>query len=88
MTLANKKGFRHTLYDAPTLIRREQRMIQYNWPNGNRKYIGYHADIDAEETAPNWEIIKYTVDGLKYEGPRQGAVNTEAVINDNITWKI
>ncbi len=83
----NKKGFRHTLYDAPTLHKREQRRIRYLWPNGNKKYVAYNADIDAEKTDPNWEITKYTDDESEWEGPRQGAVNTEQVIND-ITWKI
>lgn len=64
-----------------------KRRKQYNWSNGNPKYIAYHFDIDANETDTNWEITKYSSDTLEDEGPRLGAVNTEAVINA-LDWNI
>jgi len=68
------------LHTVQTNVRRERRRIQYNWSNGNPKFMGYHTDIDAAETDIDWEITKYTSDVLEDEGPRYGPVNDEAVL--------
>lgn len=86
-TLVNRRSFDHNIYDAPTSHRRERRRVQYNYSNGSPKYIAYHPKRNAAETDTDWEIIKYTSDVLKDDGPIQGAVNTEAVINA-LSWNV
>lgn len=65
-----------------------QRMKPYAWSSGRPKYICKNTDIDALETDTDWEIWKYTDAELpEIEGPRTGAVNTEAAINA-LSWNI
>lgn len=74
--------------DGPTnSIRREFRRKRYLYANGNIKYECFHTNRDAAETVTDWEIIKYSQDGNDYEGPQNGAVNTESVINA-LSWNI
>ena len=72
---------------APTrgqiLNGRFKRSKTYRYTNGNKKYVGYHILMSAQLGEPSWEIYKYDEDGSKepVEGPQQGAVNSETVIN-------
>ena len=75
------------LHIVQTNVRRERRRVQYNWSNGNPKYLAYNTDIDAATTDLDWEITKFTEDILADEGPLFGAVNSEAVINA-LAWNI
>lgn len=64
------------------------RMKSYNYSSGRVKYICHNTDIDAAETDTDWSIFKYVdSDAMEYEGPRTGAVNTEAAI-DGLSWNI
>ena len=80
-------SFSKALFTAKSGLTRERRRVQYNWSNGNPKYLSYNANVDAVETDIDWEITKFTEDILKEQGPLLGAVNSEAVINA-LTWDI
>ena len=59
-----------------------KRMKPYTYASERPKYICRNTDIDANETDTDWYIWKYSdADLPTIEGPRQGAVNSEAVIN-------
>ena len=65
-----------------------QRMKPYSYASGNIKYLCKNTDIDANETDTDWLIWKFTdADIPEKEGPRTGAVNTEAGI-DGLGWNI
>jgi hypothetical protein len=64
-----------------------RRYKRYDWANGNPKFEAFHSTIGVAETETDWEIWKYTTDGMKEEGPIQGAVNTEAAIAA-LAWNI
>ena len=85
--MAYQHSFSKVIFNAPTVHNREQRRVQYNWSNGNPKYLAYNVNSDAVETDTDWEITKYTEDVLKQQGPFRGAVNSEAVINA-LSWDI
>ncbi len=64
------------------------RMKPYEWPSTRPKYICKNKDSEALETSADWLIWKYTdADLPEIEGPRIGAVNTEAAINA-LPWNI
>jgi len=64
------------------------RMKVFNYGSGRIKYICKNTNIDANETDTDWLIWKFTdSDEFDREGPRSGAVNTEAVI-DGLSWNI
>lgn len=65
-----------------------KRMKPYAWASARPKYIARNTDIDALEIDADWSIWKYTdADLPEIEGPRTGAVNTEAAINA-LAWNI
>ena len=65
-----------------------QRTMFYAYSSGRVKYKCKHVDIDANTTDADWDIWKYSDDDFPNdEGPRIGAVNTEAVINA-LSWNI
>jgi len=58
----------------------------YEHASGRVKYKCKNTDIDANETDTDWYIWKMSdADSPIIEGPRQGAVNTEAAIN-GLSW--
>jgi len=64
------------------------RMKTYSYANGNIKYVCNNEDIDANETDTDWLCWKFTdADIPDKEGPRAGAVNTEAAVN-TLSWNI
>lgn len=63
-----------------------KRMKPYEHASTRPKYICKNVDIDANETDTDWYIWKYSdADLPTIEGPRQGAVNSEVVI-DALPW--
>jgi len=63
-----------------------KRMKPYTHASGNPKYICKNEDIDANETDTDWIIWRYSdADVPTIEGPRTGAVNTEAIV-DALSW--
>jgi len=63
-----------------------KRMKPHNYLSGRPKYLCKNTDIDADETDTDWRIWKYSdADLPTIEGPRVGAVNTEAAIN-GLSW--
>jgi len=65
-----------------------KRTKTYNYASGKMKYFCRNTDVDASETDTDWYITKF-LDSDVYgdEGPRTGAVNTEAAINA-LSWNI
>ena len=64
------------------------RMKTYSHASGNIKYVCNNTDIDANETDTDWLCWKYTDVAIPdKEGPRVGAVNTEAAVN-GLSWNI
>ncbi len=58
------------------------RSFFYSYASGRAKYQCLHLDPSAATTDKEWYVIKYSDAVLpESEGPRRGAVNTEAVIN-------
>ena len=65
-----------------------KRLKLYNYASDRVKYVCKNTDIDANETDADWSIWKCTdADALAKEGPRSGAVDTEAGI-DALGWNI
>ena len=63
-----------------------QRDKFYPYSSGRVKYECRNEDVDAAETDTDWEVWKYSdADLPTIEGPREGAVNTEAVVNA-LSW--
>ena len=64
-----------------------KRSKPYIHASGRLKYYCKNTDIDANETDTDWWIWKYSDDAIPgTEGPRLGAVNTEAAINA-LSWQ-
>lgn len=67
------------------------RVKNYYYSDGNGKYTCENSNLDAATTDENWKIYKDTYDANgnpdETEGPRVGAVNSEAVINA-LPWNI
>ena len=64
-----------------------KRSKPYIHASGRLKYYCKNTDIDANETDTDWWIWKYSDDAIPgSEGPRLGAVNTEAAINA-LSWQ-
>lgn len=69
------------------------RKLEYFYPNGKRKYLCIHNRINATETDTRWKVMKETWnnDGspLRKEKWREGAVNSEAIVNAySPAWQI
>lgn len=65
-----------------------QRTFSYAYASDRIKYLCKNTDIDANSTDADWKIWKYSDSDLPaMEGPRIGAINTEAVI-DSLAWNI
>jgi hypothetical protein len=63
------------------------RMKPYTYASGRVKYICKNTDINASESRTDWVVWKYSdADIPVIEGPRTGAVNSEAVVNA-YPWK-
>jgi len=67
-------------YGAGTLVQ-VKRCVKYLWTNGRDKYVAYYTNMSADKADFSWEIWKYSSDGLEWEGPRVGRVDSEAAIN-------
>ena len=79
-----------TLGDVERLLSNQyfKRTKMYAHSSGRVKYLCKNTDIDAGETNTDWLCWKYSDAALpSIEGPRSGAVNTEAVVNA-LGWKI
>ena len=79
-----------TLGDVERLLADQyyQRGKTYTHASGRVKYVCRNTDIDANETDTDWFCWKFTDAALPdKEGPRSGAVNTEAAI-DALSWNI
>ena len=79
-----------TLGDVERLLADQYyaRMKTYAHSSGRIKYLCKNTDIDAGETDTDWFCWKFTDAALPdKEGPRSGAVNTEAAI-DALSWNI
>lgn len=79
-----------TLGDVERLLADQyyKRMKSYAYGSTRIKYVCKNTDIDANETDTDWFCWKYTdAAAPETEGPRQGAVNTEAAVN-GLSWNI
>lgn len=77
-----------TLGDVEALLANRYYLANYfyAYSNGRVKYHCRNIDIDANLTDSDWYIWKYDNAKLpRSEGPRTGAINTEAVINA-LSW--
>ena len=79
-----------TLGDVERLLAGQyyKRLKTYSYASGRIKYSCQNTDIDANETDTDWFCRKFTdADPPESEGPREGAVNSEAVVNA-LGWNI
>ncbi len=77
-----------TMGDVEKLLAKQYylRMKPYTHASGRVKYVCRNTDIDAAETDTDWFCWKYSDAAVpEIEGPRQGAVNTEATVNA-LSW--
>jgi len=59
----------------------------FEYVSENLKYLCRNTDVDAEETDTDWDVWKFSdADLPTIEGPRTGAVNSEAAV-DGFSWK-
>jgi hypothetical protein len=73
-----------TLGDVERLLADQyyQRGKTYTHASGRVKYVCRNTDIDANETDTDWFCWLYSdADVPDWEGPRQGAVNTEGTVD-------
>ena len=58
------------------------RTFFYSYASNRPKYECLHLQIDADTTDKEWYVVKFSdADLPTIEGPRRGAVNSEAVVN-------
>ena len=63
-----------------------KRMKPYSYASGRIKYICRNTDFGAGETDADWFCWKYSdASPPEYEGPLQGAVDTEGAVN-GLSW--